>query len=89
MTDDDLDQVEAAALVERESIGDGHDVETVLALVRLARRGLRAERETCGTCARGSVLMHMQASDLLFCDWWGSRVSHADACTSWCAKEGA
>jgi hypothetical protein len=43
-------------------------------LIRLARRGLRAERETCGTC-------HHWADN--YCDNWDGHTGNGYYCADW------
>lgn len=53
-------------------------------LFRLARRGLRAERETCGTC--GACLPEDTGEQ--WCDEHYAHVRPEDGCSRWRAKEG-
>lgn len=60
-------------------------VETAPDLLHLSRRGLRAEREVCGTCR------WWDGSLCLSCDGLGIGRACADTdyCCAWSAKEGA
>jgi hypothetical protein len=78
MTPADLDEFEAMLhLIIRRASND--EVIEVREIVRLARRGLRAEREVCKMCK-------YWADD--YCDWWDYRRCASSHCSDWRERGG-
>jgi hypothetical protein len=91
MTPADLDRIEALdALVEAGPVGYEEELGQLMAkhapeLLRLARRGLRAERETCGACqhyrrseysaygGRCSISLGLECTHEHYCADWEER----------------